>query len=240
VTTHDRPADPPIDEPGPADRAALDRVSPPPPPGSPQAIVAAGYDVMADRYFAWSDERPSATRLAMLELALSVVPPGAAVVELGCGAGVPMTVAFAKDRRVTGFDISESQLRMARANVPDATFHRADLVTLDLRPASADAVLAFYVLTHVPRDTHADLLRRIARWLRPGGVLLASFGVEDDPGGIEDDWLGVPMYFSHFSARVNRRLVVEAGLVVERADVLIEPEDRFDARFLWVLARKPE
>ena len=47
------------------------------------------------------------------------------------------------------------------------------------------------------------------------------------------------MYFSHFSARVNRRLVAEAGLVVESADVLVEPEDRSDARFLWVLARNP-
>ena len=38
---------------------------------------------------------------------------------------------------------------------------------------------------------------------------------------------------------VNRRLVEEAGLVVERAEVLAEPEDRETARFLWVLARKP-
>ena len=94
------------------------------------------------------------------------------------------------------------------------------------------------MLTHVPRDEHAAVLGRIVRWLRPGGVLLASFGVEDDPGGVDPDWLGVPMYFSHFSARVSRRLVEAAGLVVERADVLVEPEDRFDARFLWVLARR--
>jgi SAM-dependent methyltransferase len=217
-----------------------DPASPDPAPDSPQAVVADGYDVMAERYFAWSDERPSATRLAMLDLALAAIPAGSDVVELGCGAGVPMTVALAQGRRVTGYDLSETQLRLARANVPGATFHRADLVTLELPPASADAVVAFYVLTHVPREAHADVLRRIARWLRPGGVLLASFGVEDDPGGIEDDWLGVPMYFSHFSARVNRRLVADAGLIVERAEVLVEPEDRFDARFLWVLARKPE
>jgi len=70
-------------------------------------------------------------------------------------------------------------------------------------------------------------------------VFIASFGVEDDPGGIEADWLGVDMYFSHFSARVNRRLVEEAGFVVERADVLDEPEDRHGARFLWVVAVVP-
>jgi ubiquinone/menaquinone biosynthesis C-methylase UbiE len=98
-------------------------VSQPPPSGSPQAIVADGYDVMAERYRAWSDDRPSATRLAMLDLALAAIPAGAKVVDLGCGAGVPMTAALAKDHPVTGYDLSATQLRMARANVPRATFH---------------------------------------------------------------------------------------------------------------------
>ena len=47
------------------------------------------------------------------------------------------------------------------------------------------------------------------------------------------------MYFSHFSARVSRRLVEAAGLVVEQADIVVEPEDRHGARFLWVVARAP-
>jgi len=135
--------------------------------------------------------------------------------------------------------ISGTQIALARANVPSATFVQADMTVIDRPPASLDAVVAFYSLTHVPRDEHAPLLARIRRWLRPGGVFIASFGVEDDPGGIEADWLGVDMYFSHFSARVNRRLVEEAGFVVERADVLDEPEDRHGARFLWVVAVVP-
>jgi SAM-dependent methyltransferase len=106
-------------------------------------------------------------------------------------------------------------------------------------PASFDAVVAFYSLTHVPRDDVPPLLRRIREWLRPGGVLVATMGVEDDPGGIEHDWLGVDMYFSHFSARRNRQLVEAAGFVVDLAEVLTEPEDRFAARFLWIVAHAP-
>ena len=70
-------------------------------------------------------------------------------------------------------------------------------------------------------------------------MFIASLGVEDTPDEVEADWLGVDMFFSHFSARVNRRLVAEAGLVVEQAEVAAEPEDRHDARFLWVVARAP-
>lgn len=210
-----------------------------PRPGSPQAIVAAGYDRIAERYLAWSGDRPSAARRRALAWADAAIPAGADVLELGCGAGRPMTEALAVGRNVTGVDISSAQLALARANVPRATFLQADLTTLDWPPEAFDAVVAFYVLTHVPREEHAALLARIRRWLRPGGVFLASFGVEDDPGGIEADWLGVDMYFSQFSARVNRRLVAEAGLEIERADVLPEPGDRFGARFLWILARAP-
>jgi SAM-dependent methyltransferase len=205
----------------------------------PKRIVADGYDRMAERYLAWSALSPSDARLRALELADHRIPAGADVLELGCGAGVPMTVRLAAGRRVTGVDISAEQIRRARLNVPDATFVQADLATLEYPPASFDAVVAFYSLTHVPRDEHALLLARIRRWLRPGGLFLASLGVEDDPGTVEEGWLGVDMYFSHFSARVSRRLVETAGLVIEQADVVTEPEDRHDARFLWVVAHAP-
>jgi SAM-dependent methyltransferase len=206
----------------------------------PQEIVAAGYDQVAERYLAWSPGRPSGARHRVLELADGTIPRGADVLELGCGAGVPMTATLARGRRVTGVDISATQIALARRNVPDGTFLQADYTTLERPAASADAVVAFYSLTHVPRTELAPLLGRIRTWLRPGGTFLASFGVEDDPGTIEDDWLGVPMYFSHFSARTHRRLVEAAGFAIDWAEILTEPEDRFDARFLWILAHAPE
>jgi len=202
-------------------------------------VVARGYDEVAQRYLEWSPLRPSAARLAYLRRACDLIPAGATVLELGCGAGVPMTAALAEGRRVTGVDISATQVELARRNVPAATFLQADMTALAFEPESFDAVVAFYSLTHVPRDDVPPLLSRIRDWLRPGGMFLASFGVEDDPGTIEEDWLGVDMYFSHFSAKKNRRLVAEAGLVVDSAEVLVEPEDRCDARFLWVVAHRP-
>jgi SAM-dependent methyltransferase len=205
----------------------------------PKKIVASGYDAMAERYLAWSDLRPSATRMRYLALAQDLIPVGADVLDLGCGAGIPMTAALAAGRTVTGVDISAAQIALARANVPSASFVQADMTTLDFPPASFDAVVAFYSLTHVPRGEHAAMLGTIRTWLRPGGLLIASLGVEDSPDEIEADWLGVDMFFSHFSARVNRRLIAEAGLIIERAVVDAEPEDRHDARFLWVVARAP-
>ena len=205
----------------------------------PKRIVAEGYDTMAEQYLAWSDLRPSAARLRSLALAQELIPPGTDVLDLGCGAGIPMTATLADGRRITGVDISAAQIELARANVPPATFIQADLTTVDLPANSFDAVVAFYSLTHVPRAEHAALFGRIRSWLRPGGVFIASLGVEDAPDEVEADWLGVDMFFSHFSARVSRRLITDAGLTIQRADVVAEPEDRHDARFLWVVARAP-
>jgi SAM-dependent methyltransferase len=205
----------------------------------PKRIVADGYDLAAERYLAWSGERPSGPRLHYLARALELIPPGADVLELGCGAGIPMTSALAESRHVTGVDISARQLELARHNVPAATFLQSDMTALDFPPASFDAVVAFYSLTHVPRNEQAPLLEQVRGWLRPGGVFVASMGVEDDPGGVERDWLGVDMYFSHFGARANRRLVERAGMEIVSADIAAEPEDRHDARFLWVIARAP-
>lgn len=205
----------------------------------PREIVARGYDEVAERFLEWSPLRPSGARLTYLARACELIPAGTRVLELGCGAGIPMTAALADGRDVTGVDISATQIELARRNVPTATFLHADMTALDFEPRSFDAVVAFYSLTHVPRDDVPPLLARIREWLRPEGILIAAMGVEDDPGTIEEDWLGVPMYFSHFSARKNRRLVGEAGFVVDSAEVLVEPEDRDDARFLWIVAHSP-
>ena len=53
------------------------------------------------------------------------------------------------------------------------------------------AVVSFYAIIHVPLAEHEELFHRIARWLRPSGVLLATVGHSAWTGS-EDDWLGVP------------------------------------------------
>ena len=47
------------------------------------------------------------------------------------------------------------------------------------------------------------------------------------------------MFFSHFDAATNRALVAEAGLEIERAEVIGEEENGAMVRFLWVVARRP-
>lgn len=203
----------------------------------PKRIVASSYDRIARRYLGW--DGGAATRLDFLARFTDLLAPDAAVLEVGCGAGVPVSRALA-DRgfRVTGIDISAAQIALARERVPEAEFIEADMTALDFAPSRFDAASAFYALIHVPRAEQAPLLGRIATWLRPGGVLLATMGASDEPGTVLPDWLGAPMYYSHFDAATNRALVEAAGFALIDAPVVTHEEDGVPVSFLWVLARR--
>jgi predicted TPR repeat methyltransferase len=202
-------------------------------------IIEAGYDAMADRFAAWQLEIEGSTRLERVEDLLGRLPPKPDILELGVGAGVRSTRLLAERGRLTGVDLSAEQLRRARERIPDATFIHADFTELELEPNSFDAVVAAYVLNHLPQEEFAPLAERVAGWLRPDGYFLATFPTNDNPGWT-GNWLGVQMFFAGLPPAENRRLVEAAGLEVlnDEIEVSIEPEG--EARFQWLLARRRE
>jgi SAM-dependent methyltransferase len=206
---------------------------------SPKRIVSEGYDAVAERYLCWSAGIPDAARTRYTQALLDGLEQGARVLELGCGAGVPTTRALAAKFAVIGVDISARQIELARTTIPDATFFQADMTALDFPLASFDGVCAFFSLIHVPREEQPPLLAHIASWLRPGGLFVATMGVRDTDGDVEDDWLGAPMYFSHYDAATNRALVEQAGLRLVSANEETQEEDGQPVIFLWVVARRP-
>lgn len=203
---------------------------------NPKELVARGYDAVAEAYL--DRFSSSAVRGAWLADFAALLPDQARVLDLGCGAGTPVAerlVALGHD--VTGVDGSARQIRLARARVPAAAFVCADMTGVELPAAHFDGVAAFYSITHVPAAEQGPLLARVGAWLKPGGVFVGSFGA----GEAHDwtgEWLGVPMFFSHRGEAVSVALVQQAGLELLRAEAV--QQDNEDARFLWVLARKPD
>ncbi len=158
------------------------------------------------------------------------------MLELGCGQGMTARRIVDAGHRYTGVDISAEQLRRARALVPEAELRQADLTQVACEAESLDAVVSLYVFNHLPRADLPGLLRRIAEWLRPGGYLLATFG-RSGAEGVQDDWLGVPMFFGSYTDEETLALLVDAGFETERIEVvpIVEP-DEGEGNFLWVLA----
>jgi SAM-dependent methyltransferase len=195
--------------------------------------VQAGYDALAPRFLEWTEAIEGEPTERFLDQLLARLPDGARVLDLGCGAG---RAAKRLAEGFVGVDVSEEQLRLAGVHAPTAAFVLGDFARLDFPERSFDAVIALYSVMHVPRDEHAALFGRIARWLKPGGLFLASLSHVGGPDRMEP-WLGVDMFFSGFDAETNSRLVRDAGFepLVDALVFMGEPEG--EVGFLWVLAR---
>lgn len=183
----------------------------------PMALVRRGYDAASCAYRA--DDHDDALYRTWAERLDTQLLAESRVVDLGCGCGVPMSRTLVEcGHRVTGVDFSEVQIARARRLVPGAVFMCEDLTTVRFEQGSVDAVVCLYSIIHVPVVEHASLLRRVGSWLRPGGVLLLTAGV-DAWTGSEAGWLGTdaPMWWSQADAASYRRWLFDGGFVIDEA-----------------------
>lgn len=101
------------------------------------------------------------------------LPAGGRVLELGCGGGRDAAALIA-----AGFDVEPTDGSPAMAAMAAARLGRPVVVMrfdalADV--ASFDGVWANASLLHVPRDALGDVLARIFRALKPGGLHFASY-----------------------------------------------------------------
>jgi SAM-dependent methyltransferase len=188
----------------------------------PVEQVRSGYNAVSRRYR--GDDDPAHEYDTWLALLQERIPRHGKVLDIGCGCGIPVARQLAAaGHQVTGVDVSDVQIERARQLVPGAVFFRADATETVFPPGNFDAVVCLYALIHMPLDRQPRLLRDIARWLRPGGWLLAITG-QDAWTGTEDNWLGGPatMWWSHANAGSYRTWLGQAGLEVADQQFIAE------------------
>jgi len=197
-------------------------------------IVEAGYDAIARGYLKSKDPQDPFILSRLTDLS-DRLPTGSQVLDLGCGAGIPATQFLAQRFKVTGVDVSQTQIDLVRERVPAGHFVKADMRTVERPPATFAAVVSLYAIIHIPREEHLAVLHRIHRWLIPGGLFLATWATGDWEGE-DPNWegWGAPMWWSHFGSETNLRLLAEAGFSVLDARI----DDSHGESWLWVLAQR--
>ena len=204
----------------------------------PKRTVADGYDVIADAYASWGLRAEDPVKRRFAQLAIDSAEAGSPALDLGCGTGEHVTRVLAGHFDVTAVDISPHSIDLARERVPGPNYVVGDMATIEFPDASFAVITAFYSLIHLPREEHAPMLARIASWLIPGGRLVATMGASTEDG-YSDDWLGAPMYWSHFDAETNVALVESAGLIVESDELVVADEDGDPFTHQWIVAQLP-
>ncbi len=169
-------------------------------------------------------------------LALLGAVRGLTVLDLGCGPGVLSRELVARGATVTGIDVSDAMLRLARETAPGAAFQLCDLAGgLPFPDGSFDRVVASLML-HYLEDWEAPL-REMGRVLRGGGAIILSthhptmdwhhFSPDDyfARRPVTDTWVkGGTSYQVHFFRRpltAMSEAIAASGLVIER---IVEPQ----------------
>lgn len=167
-----------------------------------------------------------------LDAFLGALEPGARVLELGCGNGMEAEYMLARGFDVDATDGTLGLVEEARKRVGE----RARLMRFDGLDTEADydGVWASASLLHVPASSLPDILRRIYRSVRPGGIFVASFKAGEGEGR---DSMG--RYYNYPGAESLEAAYRQAGwfhLTLETT--MGSGYDTLPTRWLWMTATR--
>ncbi len=174
------------------------------------------YDQIADWY---CSVRNAEVGLAEVETLAQLLTPGARVLDLGCGDGVPISrFLIGKGFDVLGLDSSSGMIARYRANFPHIPTRCLPAQDAEFVAGSFDAVVAWGVLFHLRGAEQAAVIARVATWLAPGGKFLFTSG--DVKETAENTMEGVAFRYVSLGAHQYREMLEAAGmhLVKEHAD----------------------
>ena len=163
--------------------------------------VASEWDSMRARFFG------EGVRKAVV--AAAGIEPGMTVADIGTGTGFLAEAAIEAGARVIGIDLSERMLAQVTARLQGKPFEarQSDAVSLPLREAEVDAVLANMFLHHAEDPPSA--IREMVQALKPGGRLVIT-----DADTHTHEWLRTEQHdrWLGFDRGDIRRWFEEAGL----------------------------
>ncbi len=113
----------------------------------------------------------------------ALVPAGARVLDAGCGTGRVMIRLTELGYDCVGVDLDASMLAVAREQAPDLPWFQVDLAEFEPGrlgiAADFDLVVAAgNIFPLLAAGTEATVVRRLAAALRPGGLMVAGFGLD--------------------------------------------------------------
>lgn len=125
------------------------------------------YDQFAQKYAQGTEELEEATRRYFYSLLPDL--QGKAILDVGCGSGHDAAYYAAQGAAVSGVDISEQEIAMAREKVA-GVFVPAPMEQLPFDAETFDIVTSFYAIQHT-EDVPKTLLEML-RVAKPGGVIM--------------------------------------------------------------------
>jgi SAM-dependent methyltransferase len=150
-------------------------------------------------------------RTLLQALLARYAPPGATILDAGCGTGANLQLLQTFGRAV-GVDLSEQAIAYCRARgIPRDRAFLASLTDLPFPDHFFDLVVSFDVICNIPDDRQA--FRECARVLKQGGRFITQLPAYQWLWSTHDVAVG---HQRRYDARALRERVAAAGLLIER------------------------
>lgn len=184
-------------------------------------FARSAYDYFGEAYMRAYPDDLSKFKPLIDEFAASL-PPGARVLDVGCGDGAYVAYFLELGFDALGLDISETMLSKAGRLVPKERLLLKDMHFLDdIETASFDAVLSITSLVYTSRASMERILEELKRILKPGGKMLLMM-LEGDGEGLEKESYEdrfAAVYCSYYTDLQLRDVVSRIGFDVDRLSV---------------------
>ncbi|MEE9524980.1 MAG: class I SAM-dependent methyltransferase [Candidatus Woesearchaeota archaeon] len=160
-----------------------------------------------------------------------LLPANAKILDVGCGPGRDAKLFSEKGFNVTGIDLSESMLRIAKKIAPKAKFKIMDLRKLDFEDKSFDVIWFVASLLHIKKKDARRTLNEMYRVLKPEGVMALSVKKGKGEGlGKDNRYSQMEKYRAYYTKDELKKLLENAGfkiIKIELAQEKIYVEEQF-------------
>ncbi|MBY0472996.1 class I SAM-dependent methyltransferase [Patescibacteria group bacterium] len=179
------------------------------------------YNKIAEDWF--SDHNSDTWWIEGTDHLASLLPQGASVLDIGCGAGHKSKYLSEKGFKVTGGDFSEEMVKIAKREVPGVNFQVLDLYNLAVlseKNEKFDCVFAQAVLLHIPKSDVQQIISNMGSLLNQNGLLYVAVkeiwdGNTDEETLTENDYgYEYKRFFSYYTTEELEGYFKNAGLEV--------------------------
>jgi SAM-dependent methyltransferase/pimeloyl-ACP methyl ester carboxylesterase len=164
------------------------------------------------------------------------------ICDMGCGPGHIARYLQSLGASVSGLDISPAMVKQARLLNPGIRFQVGDMLALDLPDCTLAAIVAFYAIVNIPKQSLPTIFREMFRVLQARGQLLLAFHIGDGAAHYDELWdRPISMDFFYFQPAEIRGCLEAAGFAIEEVNERqpYAPEVEHQSHRAYIWARKP-
>lgn len=181
----------------------------------------------------WNDKHfDSLYGIQQVEKAIDYAPKGGKALDVGCGAGGRFVRLFQeKGFSVTGIDVSEEMIRLAKRNHTGHKFIHHDICTWETEE-KFDFILAWDSIFHLPLEMQKHVVSKLCHILARNGILIFTFG--NDVGEHTDQWHDDTFYYSSIGINEYISILIDNGLIILHLEL-----DQYPEKHVYAIAAKP-